>query len=59
MRPAVAYMRYSSDNQNETSIEYQRSAISAYCSRNGIQLVEEYVDEAFSATNDKLSLIHI
>ena len=53
MRLAVAYMRYSSDNQNETSIEYQRSAISAYCSRNGIQLVEEYVDEAFSATNDK------
>lgn len=53
MRLAVAYMRYSSNNQNETSIEYQRGAISAYCSRNGIQLVEEYVDEAFSATNDK------
>lgn len=52
-KKAVAYMRYSSDNQNETSIEYQRIAIEAYCDRNGIELVGEYVDEAYSGTNDK------
>lgn len=52
MRLAVAYMRYSSDNQNETSIEYQRNKISEYCARNRIRLVNEYVDEAYSGTND-------
>lgn len=50
---AAAYMRYSSDNQNENSIEYQRQAIQAYCDRKGLSVVKEYVDEAFSGTNDK------
>lgn len=49
---AVAYMRYSSDNQHETSIEYQRAKINFYCAANGIALVHEYIDRAFSATND-------
>lgn len=49
---AAAYMRYSSYNQNETSIEYQRNAIHAHCQRTGTELVAEYVDEAFTATND-------
>lgn len=49
----VAYMRYSSDNQTENSIAYQRRAICTYCAANKIQLVGEYVDEAYSATNDK------
>lgn len=53
MKKAVAYMRYSSDNQSETSIEHQRAAIIAYCLRNKIVIEREYVDEAFTATNDK------
>lgn len=53
MKKAVAYMRYSSDNQNETSIEYQRFAIMNYCITNSITLVEEYIDEAYSATTDR------
>lgn len=52
-RKAVAYMRYSSDNQNENSIAYQRRAIYTYCINHNIDLVEEFVDEAFTATNDK------
>ena len=50
---AVAYMRYSSDNQNENSIQYQRRAIAAYCIQHAIVLEDEYIDEAFSATSDK------
>lgn len=52
-KSAAAYMRYSSDNQNENSIEYQRRAIVSYCLQHSIELEEEYVDEAFSATSDK------
>ena len=52
-RKAVAYMRYSSDNQNENSIQYQRRAVVAYCIQHAVDLVDEYVDEAFSATTDK------
>ncbi|MBR6736337.1 MAG: recombinase family protein [Oscillospiraceae bacterium] len=50
---AVGYFRYSSDNQNENSIEYQRHEALAYCNRKGLTLVDEYVDEAYTATNDK------
>ena len=52
-RYAVAYMRYSSDNQNENSIQYQRNTILAYCYQKNITLLHEYVDEAFTATNDR------
>ena len=52
-RFAVAYMRYSSDNQNENSIQYQRNSILAYCYQKNITLLHEYVDEAFTATNDR------
>lgn len=53
MTKAVAYMRYSSDNQSETSIEYQRAAIAAYCARHDIVFAAEYKDEAYSATTDR------
>lgn len=46
-------MRYSSDNQNETSIEYQRAAIMDFCLKNDMEVVEEYIDEAYSATTDR------
>lgn len=52
MRVAV-YARYSSDRQNEDSIEAQLRAIRKYCHDNGYLIVEEYIDEAYSATNDR------
>ena len=38
MKKVVAYMRYSSDNQHETSIEYQRAAIIAFCFQNNMKV---------------------
>ena len=49
----VAYMRYSTDNQTENSIEYQRAAIAMYCCQNGLTVQEEFIDEAFSASHDR------
>ena len=49
---AVAYTRYSSDNQREESIDAQMRAIQEYCSRRGYVLVENFSDEARSATTD-------
>ena len=49
---AVAYARFSSDNQREESIDAQLRAIRKYCLDNDIDLVYEYVDEAKSATTD-------
>ena len=50
--PAAAYARYSSDNQREESIEAQLRAIREYAARSGYEIVNEYVDEARSATTD-------
>ena len=49
---AVAYMRYSSQNQSETSIEAQQQVIKNYCDKHDIALVEEYCDRAYSGTTD-------
>lgn len=49
---AVAYPRYSSDNQREESIDAQMQAIQEYCDRKGYTLVGSYPDEARSATTD-------
>ena len=50
---AVAYMRYSSDNQNETSIEYQTAKIEQYCDEHNLKLVEKYIDRAHTGTMDR------
>lgn len=50
---AVAYPRYSSDNQREESIVAQMRAIEAYCQQKGYVLVNTYPDEEKTATNDK------
>lgn len=52
---AVAYARYSTDKQDENSIEYQINAIKDYCSKNSIQLSNVYFDEAASGTNTNRS----
>ena len=49
----VIYMRYSSHNQKETSIDGQRTAITDYAKRNGFNIIKEYVDRALTGTNDK------
>lgn len=48
---AVAYARYSTDNQTENSIAYQLERIQQYCAANNILLVGIYKDEACSGTN--------
>ena len=49
---AVSYARFSSSNQREASIEIQQEHINRYCKENGITIIKEYVDRAFSATSD-------
>lgn len=52
MRKAVAYARYSTDNQREESIVAQLRAIQEYAIRNNIEIIQEYTDEARSSTSD-------
>lgn len=49
---AVAYTRYSSDNQREESIDAQIRAIKEYAKRNDVIVVDEYIDKAKSAMTD-------
>lgn len=51
---AVAYCRYSSELQRDGySIEAQLSAIKDYCLKEGITLIDRYIDEAKTGTNDE------
>lgn len=52
IKRAVAYGRFSSNNQRDESIDAQLRAIREYCERENIQLVAVYTDEAQSATTD-------
>lgn len=49
---AVAYCRYSSDNQRQESIDAQIRDIKAYAQNNNYELIKVYIDEAKSATTD-------
>lgn len=49
----ASYARFSSDNQREESIDAQQRAISDFAARNGIEIVAEYVDRAYSARSDQ------
>ncbi len=48
---AVAYARYSSDKQQESSIVVQLAEIKRFCQQHGLEIVHEYVDEAQTGTN--------
>ena len=50
---AVIYARYSSENQREESIEGQLRECYAFARKNGISIVSEYIDRAFSAKTDR------
>ncbi len=49
----VLYARFSSDLQRYESIDAQIRAMKKYCEQNRMIIVDTYVDEAKSATNDK------
>ncbi len=53
MIKAVAYARYSSDNQRDESIDAQLRAIHKFADENGYQVVREYIDRAKTGTNDR------
>ncbi len=59
---AVAYCRFSSDNQRDESIDAQLRAIREFCVKEGHTLVRVYTDEARSATTDDrprfLDMVH-
>ena len=48
----VIYARYSSDNQKEESIDGQLRECKAYAEKNGIQIVDTYIDRALSVKTD-------
>ena len=50
---AVIYARYSSENQREESTEGQMRECYAFAKKNGISVVGEYIDRAFSAQTDR------
>ena len=49
---AVIYARFSSEKQNEASIEGQLRECMEYAEYNNIQVVGNYIDRAFSAKTD-------
>lgn len=51
-RTAVAYARFSSNNQREESIDAQMRAINEYCQKENIELIAEFKDEAISGKTD-------
>lgn len=52
MRYAAFYGRYSSERQNEQSIEGQLNVCEKYAEQNGLKIVETYIDRAMTGTND-------
>ena len=52
MKTAVIYARYSSDSQTEQSIEGQLRVCNEYANRNGIAVLNTYIDRAMTGTND-------
>ena len=53
MKTAFIYARYSSDQQREESIDAQLRACRGWCFNNSVEILNEYIDEARSATSDK------
>ena len=53
MKNAVIYARYSSDKQNEMSIEGQIEECKRYAASNDLLIVHEYIDRAQSAKTDR------
>lgn len=52
IKSAVAYARFSSNNQREESIDAQKRQIDDYARQNGYKILTYYTDSAKSATTD-------
>ena len=52
IKTAALYVRYSSANQTEQSIEGQVRVCTEFCQRQGITILETYADRATSASKD-------
>ena len=52
MNNAVIYARFSSQSQDEQTIEVQRKACYDFAERHGYNVVDVYVDEAKTGRND-------
>ena len=52
MKNAVVYARYSSERQTEQSIESQLRVCNEYAQRNGLNIIDSYIDKAMTGTND-------
>ena len=52
MKTAVIYARYSCDAQTEQSIEGQLRVCEEYAAKNGILILDTYIDRAMTGTND-------
>ena len=52
MDKAVLYLRYSSENQTENSIEGQRRECMEFAKKNNMIVLAEYIDRAMTGTND-------
>lgn len=49
----VKYMRFSSERQNESSIEYQDAETDKWCEAHGFTVIESYIDRGYTGTNDR------
>ena len=52
-KKVVCYARFSSSKQREESITIQLEKIMEYCRNHNLEVVNQYVDEAQSGTNDR------
>lgn len=53
MKGAVIYARYSSEKQNDQSIEGQLRICNKYADDNGLTVLDTYIDRATTGTNDQ------
>ena len=53
IKRVALYARFSSDHQRTESIDAQIRAMKEFCDHNKWKIVETYIDEAYSATNDR------
>lgn len=49
---AIIYARFSSEKQNEQSIEGQLRVCNQYAEQNGLTVLDTYIDRAMTGTND-------
>lgn len=52
MKGAVIYARYSSERQNEQSIEGQLTVCNKFAEENDLTILDTYIDRAMTGTND-------